>query len=433
MPIESTEPRDQIDEELRQRLNALRLFVERRPIPEPHALGKKHERPPSVLLLAVVSLFAVALVASLALRTRGSHSAITVTGSSATTGSGPPEGCSRVAATPVPNLRSSFETRAFECSLPDVQLGDQLLITHNAVWVDGVSDPTSDSHCAGIFRLDPVTLAVTASTCLPNVADITADSSGVWVLQKALTYIDGADRDAFELDQLDPKTGRLLQQIPLPLNEVHSSDAHPQITTSNGSIWLTVPNRKEVVRISGAAVVAEISVPDRPTAIAAGSNHVWIASETDTAAGTVIVINPADNSIDARIQVGLGEGPPAQIAATDTAVLVSQSSLYSIDANSNRVDDTNPRFASSLTASDSATIWAAGPLSQLPDATGQDASVSRFAPGSAEPDAAARLALDPETDDIIALGAGDGYLWGIDQRTSSTGAASTHLIRLDLP
>jgi len=150
-----------------------------------------------------------------------------------------------------------------------------LVLTDDAVWV-GTAE--------GVVRIDPGTNQIIRRIRVPNLAGYFALAFGsAWV----------TDYDAFVVRRVDPRTGRVLAEIP-----------------------------------SGA----------NPEGLGHTDDAIWVANHHD---GTVTRIDPSTNSVVATVSVGrAGIGGPQQLLAAGDAVWVgvpNEHAVVKIDAATNQV------------------------------------------------------------------------------------------------
>jgi ABC-type transport system substrate-binding protein/class 3 adenylate cyclase len=106
------------------------------------------------------------------------------------------------------------------------------------------------------------------------------------------------------------------------------------IAAGAGSVWATIGDRGEVVRIDPQAhiIVDTIPLPKAtPAGIALGGGGVWVA---DSGGGRVVWINPSDTGAVRRIRVGQGPGPIAFGYGAAWVVNTTDATLQRIDASS---------------------------------------------------------------------------------------------------
>ncbi len=206
--------------------------------------------------------------------------------------------------------------------------------------------------------------------------------------------------DVGDLIRVDPRTGAL-RRVP---------DAATPIAVGDGAVWARALLRFDTVERldpSTDAVVATISLPGLPAAIAAGPTAVWIVDST----GVLTRIDPATNTVAATIPLGvLGFG----VASTPTAIWASGQTpdgtfeLWRVDPATNAVvatlDTSGP--CSPLASAGEAT-WAQCGVAQHVDPTSNQLVATSTS-------ALNGLAVGPRT--VYALD-GDGHLTGIDAQT----------------
>jgi len=95
------------------------------------------------------------------------------------------------------------------------------------------------------------------------------------------------------------------------LGEVRLEGSPAGLAAGAGSVWATVTDRNEVVRIDPAthSIVDQVPVDGRsPTGVAVGGGGVWVS---ESGSGEVTWINPKETGTVKNVQVGQGPGPIA--------------------------------------------------------------------------------------------------------------------------
>jgi YVTN family beta-propeller protein len=248
-----------------------------------------------------------------------------------------------------------------------------LAVTRDAVWVAAAAEST-------LIRIDPSTRRITRRIGLGLAPDvIAADRGTVWI----------ADRTTRSLGRIDLASGHVVETIPqrtgprvgaLELTprdvwvayddadevvrfdrstrrlEAHVGGLFPgfvpgsapvAVAVADGAVWVahTVRSAAPPIDVGYAAridpatnaPVAAVRLPNRPTAIAAAANAVWVAV---TGVDSVWHIDPATNSL--RRTVRVGEDPTSLAVAADGSVWVANTkseSLSKIDPRTDEVVD----------------------------------------------------------------------------------------------
>jgi hypothetical protein len=159
------------------------------------------------------------------------------------------------------------------------------------------------SGCPNVNRLStgPGKLRQVHRTVIPMPAPATAEhvrttlfglaigEGAVWAIGDAL------DRRLFKID---PRSGRVLAIIPLPI-------APQRIAAGEGAIWITDAIHDVLVKLDPAngRVLRRIAVSGGADGVAVGAGGVWVATGN---AGQVVHIDPTSGRIVGRIDVGPG-------------------------------------------------------------------------------------------------------------------------------
>ena len=159
------------------------------------------------------------------------------------------------------------------------------------------------SGCPNVNRLStgPGKLRQVHRTVIPMPAPATAEhvrttlfglaigEGAVWAIGDAL------DRRLFKID---PRSGRVLAIIPLPI-------APQRIAAGEGAIWITDAIHDVLVKLDPAngRVLRRIAVSGGADGVAVGAGGVWVATGI---AGQVVHIDPTSGRIVGRIDVGPG-------------------------------------------------------------------------------------------------------------------------------
>ncbi|HST17126.1 MAG TPA: hypothetical protein VLK36_05620 [Gaiellaceae bacterium] len=170
----------------------------------------------------------------------------------------------------------------------------------DAVWMSDFGDGV-------VRRIDPATNRVTVSVNnLPGASWFAFSGGDVWV----------ALHHGQAVVELDGKTGRLIERLPVPSpggGVVANGPSY--VALGFGSVWTQVPNIMAVVRFDPAtrkvvAVIHDGANCCGHVAVAGGS--IWVSS-----GGSVDRINPKTNTVTARIHVGSADDLNSGIAVLD--------------------------------------------------------------------------------------------------------------------
>ena len=192
----------------------------------------------------------------------------------------------------VPGLIGQTVTRPF-ATLPDGGLIGDVVTAAGAVWVDDTTDGTVDRYAATAGRPSAaVTIGRTAGV-------MTVGDGGLWV----------ADPDAHTVSRISLSRNRVNTVITLPGPPTH-------LATAGNRLWVT-DGTGRVSAVGQAGRIRTVRVGGQATGLAAGGGSVWVAS---TATGRLSRIDPRRETVMATIQVG--ERPYA-VAATSQAIWVA--------------------------------------------------------------------------------------------------------------
>ncbi len=132
--------------------------------------------------------------------------------------------------------------------------------------------------------------------------------------------------DADVIGMLDP-SGTIL-------GGVHVNGTPAAVAAGAGSVWASLTDRDQVVRIDPRARVVIDTVPLQggraPAGIAVGGGGVWVA---ESGSGAVAWINPKDTGAIKVIRVGQGPGPIAYGDGAAWVVNTTDATLQRIDSN----------------------------------------------------------------------------------------------------
>jgi YVTN family beta-propeller protein len=192
----------------------------------------------------------------------------------------------------------------------------------DAITANGAAVWVSDFDTSTVYRIDPKTLRVVAEIPVGlNPEEIFATADAVWVAN----HRDGT------VSRIDPNSNRVVATI----NIGPKGPSGPQwLAVGIGSVWVSVPNLASVVRIDAATNTIQATISGPFGAIAFSPGAVWV-----TEPPAVVRIDPQTNQIVARVDIGGGTADPAVIdGAPWFAVVGSPGTLVRIDPATNRVD-----------------------------------------------------------------------------------------------
>jgi len=219
-----------------------------------------------------------------------------------------------------------------------------------AVWITA-GFGTAGSPDATVSRLDPATGQVSAAFTTPIGSQaITFGDDAVWV----------ADPNTVSVTRFDP-VSRRTETISLPRSHTAQPDSIAFGQLGGPAIWVGDSLSSNLYRLGGVPTKVErtYTVGGPPTAIAMGTDAVWVASEQRD---SVYALDPATGSIRTSIDVG-GQGcnAPTSIAVNAAGVWVA----CSLSQRVIRIDPTQGAVVGTLPV-------AAAPIAV---ATAQDGSV----------------------------------------------------------
>ena len=192
----------------------------------------------------------------------------------------------------VPGLAGPAVTRPF-ATLPRGGLIGDVVAAAGAVWVDDTTDGTVYRYAATTGRRRA------AVTVGPTAGVMTAGDGGLWV----------ADPSTHTVSRISLTRNRVSAVITLPGPPAH-------LAAAGADLWVT-DGTGRVNAVSPAGQIRTVRVGGQATGLAAAGGSVWVAS---TAAGTLSRIDPRRDTVMATIHVG--ERPYA-VAATPQAVWVT--------------------------------------------------------------------------------------------------------------
>jgi hypothetical protein len=175
------------------------------------------------------------------------------------------------------------------------------------VWVAG------GGECpAPVWRIDPETNTVAATSAVDNASRLAVREGAVWALGGVCAPTPaqpGGVSGGAALFRIDPRDGELAATIPLEPNTGPFSDAHGSgLAVGEGGLWAATcldPRSGEVVRVDPETnrVVARISTGGCTGELAAGAGAVWVLShpewtdETKILSASLHRIDPATNRL----------------------------------------------------------------------------------------------------------------------------------------
>jgi YVTN family beta-propeller protein len=189
-------------------------------------------------------------------------------------------------------LTGQTVTRPF-ATLPHGGLIGDVVTAAGAVWVDDTTDGTVD-------RFAPTTGRASAAVTIGHTAGaMTAGDSGLWV----------ADPDTHTVSRISLTSDRVNTVVPLPGPPTH-------LAAAGDGLWIT-DGTGRVSAVGPAGGLRTVRVGRQASGLAVAGGSVWVAS---TATGTLSRIDPRHDTVTATIQVG--ERPYA-VAATPEAIWVA--------------------------------------------------------------------------------------------------------------
>jgi hypothetical protein len=212
-------------------------------------------------------------------------------------------------ATPTHELTGTAKITA-TISLPEGTIGGGVAVGSGSVWT-GLND--SHGRDGAVIRIDPATNEIVATIAVaqgPGRKRIAATDDAVWVASTGL------------LQRIDPATNSVVASVEIPARSISA------ITADSSDVWAVTIDADGgvLVRIDTAtnAIVAEIPLGSQITGyedavqIGAGSVWVigvtWIERENAEYGSDLIRVDPATNTVAARIPVGgfrMAVGPDA--------------------------------------------------------------------------------------------------------------------------
>jgi hypothetical protein len=202
----------------------------------------------------------------------------------------------------VPGRSGTAVTHPFATLPLDGLIGD-VVTTAGSVWVDDTVHGTVYRYAAGTGRLETrLTVGGTAGV-------MAAGDGGVWV----------ADPDARALSRISVRHNRVDLVVRVPVAPTH-------LAADGGRLWAT-GGTDSVLVIGAGGRVRSVPVAGQPTGLAAAGGSVWVAS---TGAGTLTRIDARRDAVLATLRVG--ERPYA-VAANAQGVWVAVLGQPMMDAH----------------------------------------------------------------------------------------------------
>jgi sugar lactone lactonase YvrE len=192
----------------------------------------------------------------------------------------------------VPGLTRPTVTHPFATLPHGGPIGD-VVAAAGAVWVDDTTDGTVYRYAATTGRRSA------AVTIGPTAGVMTAGDGGLWV----------ADPDTHTVSRISLTRNRVNTVVTLPGPPTH-------LATAGDGLWVT-DGTGRVNAVGPAGRIRTVRVGGQATGLAAADGSVWVAS---TATGTLSRINSRRGTVMATIHVG--ERPYA-IAATPQGIWVT--------------------------------------------------------------------------------------------------------------
>jgi DNA-binding beta-propeller fold protein YncE len=153
-----------------------------------------------------------------------------------------------------------------------------------------------------VSRVDPRTVAITATVPSVSAAAITADARQVWVLETDL-----------HLTRIDPRTHAVVARVPIAATSLSA------LAVGGGAVWATDPSDGTLWRVDSRPRLVERTIPVGvgASAVAYGGGSVWVAN---TLRGTVSRVDPRSNRVIGTIPLA---GSPRQLSAGSGSVWVT--------------------------------------------------------------------------------------------------------------
>jgi virginiamycin B lyase len=172
------------------------------------------------------------------------------------------------------------------------------------------------------------------------------------VIAPDAVWVAGAKPDS--LKRIDPKTNQIVATVPLP------GEACSGLEYAFGSVWVPVcTTPPSMVRVDAKTnqVSATLGVgPGGPEGgIAASSDSIWMVTDI---VGTLVRINPEDNSIRQKVQIDAGSFNPVFSDGTIWISALETNGLSAVDAATGKLLGTvgvgpKPRFL----VADAGSVW----------------------------------------------------------------------------
>jgi streptogramin lyase len=197
----------------------------------------------------------------------------------------------------VPGESGSAVTQPF-ATLPHGGLIGDVVTSPGAVWVDDTTRGT-------VYRYPAARR--TAATGRPGPAITIGRTAGVMAVGDGGVWV--ADPDTRTVSRISPARNRVDEVVSTPRPATH-------LTTASHRLWAT-DGTDSVTVVGAGGRTHTIPVGGDPTGLATGAGSVWVAS---TAAGTLTRVDPGRETVTATVRVG--ERPYA-VAASPQAIWVA--------------------------------------------------------------------------------------------------------------
>lgn len=286
-------------------------------------------------------------------------------GASSCSGAADPEPPAQVPTPTVSSTPATVETDVMEAGAANIAItGDWLSAGEKGVWLSGEEaiyrlDPKSGETVAtiqvpqgpceasavglgavwtatcekpGLARIDPsinkvsAHLKLSVPKALDGEASIGVGGGSVWLV------VDGSDCTACRVAQIDPKTMRVVAEIPVP-------DGSAAVRFGEDAVWVTNPVRDTVTKIDHRRhkVVRTSEVGAQPRFFAVGEGAVWTLNQQD---GSITRLDPATGETT-TIDLGFaGEGGDMTVGGGWVWARGADELLARIDPQANQVVET---------------------------------------------------------------------------------------------
>jgi virginiamycin B lyase len=198
----------------------------------------------------------------------------------------------------------------------------------------------------------PAIGTVAASIALPeSVSSLAAGEGVVWVAS-----LNG------NVFRVDPRANAVTATVQGAPNQEYA----PWIAAGGGALWISNFTDSTVWRVDAATGVhtATIHVSPAPEGIGVTAGGVWVATHHGDPTGSLTRIDPATNTVSARVAAGRAQDccGPQGLAATDTSVwstVPNLNAIVRVDTASRTLSATIPANpACGSVAADADAVWA---------------------------------------------------------------------------